>query len=99
MMHIAQQQMQRAEQNMKAAQAELIDAKNRESHVAKEEQALSQINQNKMKNYFKQTNIYGKYVQEYTAEQAEHAKLVQKDEELAEMKEKMDYLQKKYTKL
>ena len=84
---------------MRQAQAEIQDAKNRLRHVSQEEANILSLNEQKMKNYFKKTNIYKKYLVEQNEEKRDDADFAKTDNELNYMKKKMDNLQNGYHKL
>lgn len=88
-----------AQKKIKEAQNEIKDAEHRMKHAQMDEQDVVNMNQQKMKNYFKKSNIYKKFVQESNEEKEEQTMENATQQELREMKEKMNLLQQKYTRL
>jgi|DEB0MinimDraft_12_1074336.scaffolds.fasta_scaffold68160_1 hypothetical protein len=82
-----------AQKKIKEAQNEIKDAEHRMKHAQMDEQDVVNMNQQKMKNYFKKSNIYKKFVQESNEEKEEQTMENATQQELREMKEKMNLLQ------
>ena len=61
-MRSAQMEMVIAQKRMLEAAAELKDADNRIKHAQMDESDIIFLNQQKMKNYFKKSNIFKKYL-------------------------------------
>jgi hypothetical protein len=84
---------------MKEAQNELIDANNRVKHVKSFFSLHEQKHEEKMKEYFKKSEIYQKFVQEYKEEQVDNKEFDKVENDLITMKANMKSLNAKYDAL